>query len=767
MNYYDDYNNFDKAGFTLPSNTVSNVKGLLTSNQTRVLNTNDWITTLYGYDAKGRLIWSGSYNSYLNTRDVVETTYDFLGRVVETVTTHTKASNAAITTTERFTYDHAGRVIKHTHQVNNQAEELIAENDYDEIGQLVEKKVGNTSANPLQTINYSYNIRGWQRSINEVNNLGTDLFAMQMSYNDANNPLFNGNISKTTWQSNNADKSVRGYDYTYDALNRITDAIGTTTNNYDLYDVTYDKMGNIQTLKRRGHTNLAANSFGIMDNLIYDYDDGNKLKTVNDTGNSVYGFKNGANSAVEYTYDANGNMLTDTNKGITNITYNYLNLPTQVTLANGTISYIYDAEGTKLKKTVNNNTQNSVTSTEYAGNYTYLNNLLKFFNTSEGYVEKGGTGNFLYVYSYKDHLSNIRLFYSDNNDDGSITLSEIRKENHYYPFGLQHRGYNTSISGNEYIYGFGNTEKQDELNLKWYDFGARNYDAALGRWMNFDPMSEFMRAQSNYNFAFNNPIYYSDKYGFIPWPVPELFNNLKRRLGSPFGPRNCKGCSKFHKGIDINFGSGDDDFGAPVLATHSGKVIKVNNDIKSSGGRYVKIKSFNGAVQTRYLHLGSINVKEGDEIEEGTTIGYIGGSGRGKERGYAVHLHYELYLDSKRSNPQDSSGNLIDPQNFSYPKAPEIPRLIASNNNDWLVWHIGMKIWHKTKKSIDKKNKERIAKSILESRGTAEVTSAIKPAGAATIPSTSITPGLVVIPIPQPNPTPIPDDITPSPCIDC
>jgi uncharacterized protein RhaS with RHS repeats len=110
-------------------------------------------------------------------------------------------------------------------------------------------------------------------------------------------------------------------------------------------------MGNILSFQRQGHVNADATLFGTMDNLTYSYDAGNKLQSVQDSGNGSFGFKDGANTTTEYTYDANGNMTSDANKGITNITYNHLNLPTQVTMADGTISYIYDAaEGGALRK---------------------------------------------------------------------------------------------------------------------------------------------------------------------------------------------------------------------------------------------------------------------------------------------------------------------------------------------------------------------------------------------------------------------------------
>ncbi len=113
------------------------------------------------------------------------------------------------------------------------------------------------------------------------------------------------------------------------------------------------------------------------------------------------------------------------------------------------------------------------------------------------------------------------LSYSDTNNDGAITpATEIIEESNYYPFGLKHKGYNNVISSNgnstAQKYGFTGKEHQDELGLGWIDITARNYDAALGRWMNLDPLAEKMRRHSPYNYAFDNPIYFIDPDGMMP-----------------------------------------------------------------------------------------------------------------------------------------------------------------------------------------------------------------------------------------------------------
>lgn len=584
INYYDDYdfdraNEPNPPSIVFDANIDNRTKGLATGSKVKVLETTDWITTVTRYDDKARPIYTYSENEYLGTVDVVESNLDFVGKPLKVRTAHTR-SNTTIATLDNFEYDHVGRLLKQTQCLGNEnlgydcngtivepnlvlenttvtadqivpnsvtikpvttisgdvtlgvnaslggsggTEELIVYNKYDELGQLTHKKVGGApgadyeGTTGLQTVDYAYNVRGWLKSINQDVNDDNDLFNFGINYNTAahgGTPLFNGNISETEWETAN-DNTARWYHYGYDALNRIT---GATSYNgdYDLSNVTYDKNGNIKTLQRQGAS-------GPIDNLTYGYHNtgvSNRLQRVADATTSVEGFVDGVTSDTEYTYDGNGNMITDGNKGITGIGYNHLNLPTNIVINNsnhnGSIDYIYDAMGSKLRKTA----EGSVT--EYAGNYVYsgggVNMTLQFFNHPEGYVAPDGSGGYTYVYQYKDHLGNVRLSYADSNNDGSIDAStEIIEESNYYPFGMKHQGYNSNVSpnGNSVAqkWKFGNKELSEELGLDWYDFGFRNYDASLGRWFNIDALAEAYPHASPYGYVENSPILFVDPDG--------------------------------------------------------------------------------------------------------------------------------------------------------------------------------------------------------------------------------------------------------------
>lgn len=287
-------------------------------------------------------------------------------------------------------------------------------------------------------------------------------------------------------------------------------------NKYSMPELTYDNNGNILTLQRNSIVNT---TLGNMDNLTYTYK-GNHLLGVNDASNNTEGFNdNGFTDVVipeqenthEYSYDNNGNMTQDFNKGVEFIKYNYLNKPYYISFNRSNyITYIYDAAGTKLKKTVHYN--GTETSTDYVGDFVYHENTLSFAASEAGRITPQADGSFRNEYIIADHLGNTRTLFTDANSDGK---PEILQENHYDPFcmAIGNLSYETPDGNNKYKYN--GKELQDDLGLNWYDYGARMYDAAIGRWHVVDPMANLRNWVSSYTYCQNNPMNRIDPDGAL------------------------------------------------------------------------------------------------------------------------------------------------------------------------------------------------------------------------------------------------------------
>lgn len=539
VNYYDDYNfpNAPVIDATVANgdqivyyNTTKKPKGLATATWIRVPEAstdykNEQTYTFYEEKARPVRVYTKNFLGGFTCVDYKLDT--FSGQLQYSITTHSRLSgDPVLKTTEVYTYSDQDRLLTQTHQIGTAAPEVIVNNSYDDLGQLIAKRVGNNTMVPTQKVDYTYNIRGWLTGINNTLALQQvsdpkDLFAFKINYNNTpaitgGKALYNGNIAETFWISTSeATPAVRGYAYLYDNLNRLKTSIykrdAVISNAYS-ENLTYDKNGNINSIIRNGSSETATQ----IDALAYTYagtNTTNQLLKVVDSApatTKIYGFTDSVANTDDYSYDANGNMTKDNNKNITAITYNQLNLPTTITFATtGNIGYLYNAAGQKVQKIVKEGANETIT--DYLGGYQYVktpatSTMLKFFPTAEGYVEVSGSS-YRYVYQYKDHLGNIRLSYDKN--------LAIQDENQYYPFGLLQKRPTDVIVASNYKFKFNGMEFQDELQLNMYDYGARNYDPALGRWMNIDPMAEEGRRWSPYNYALDNPVYFTDPDGML------------------------------------------------------------------------------------------------------------------------------------------------------------------------------------------------------------------------------------------------------------
>ena len=84
--------------------------------------------------------------------------------------------------------------------------------------------------------------------------------------------------------------------------------------------------------------------------------------------------------------------------------------------------------------------------------------------------------------------------------------NEVLEEHHYYPFGMSLEGEWLRGAGRENRCRFNGKELNEDFGLGWYDYGARWYDAAIGRWNAVDPLAEDYIAWSPYNYVMENPI---------------------------------------------------------------------------------------------------------------------------------------------------------------------------------------------------------------------------------------------------------------------
>jgi RHS repeat-associated protein len=341
------------------------------------------------------------------------------------------------------------------------------------------------------------------------------------------------------------------YAYNYDVYNQLTNAdyfdyttsniIGPSTSKYD-QNFSYDVRGNLTLQTRRNESGL------LVDHLNYTMiSNENRLARVNDLVNNPLGHNNNgnANSGNIYTYDANGNLTSDTYRGVTSIVYNHLDLPTLVQrTATNKLVMIYDALGNLLvRKTYTTSSTIANDSTDYIGNIEYVNNVINQVHHEQGRYKSISAGVFRHEYTIVDHLGNTRIVYTDhksptgNLPNGIVEQDEILDENHYYAYGMELPGSFINVAGTNYNYKFNGIERVESFNMDFAFY--RGLDPILGRWYQVDPRAEEAGfGMSPYCAMGNNPISFSDPLGDLPFfIIPQISGSLKGGLniGLEFG----------------------------------------------------------------------------------------------------------------------------------------------------------------------------------------------------------------------------------------
>ncbi len=563
--------------------------------------------------------------------------------------TDVRASFASSTRTviRKFEYDHAGRVKKVRHQIDTSPKVYLLANEYNELGQLVDKKLHSSDNGTTwkQSVDHRYNIRGWLETINnsklEVNSATNDetndLFGLELKYNvqdaDLSNPQFyNGNISGAKWSNypGTGLTTEKGYVYDYDQMNRIkssayrqkTTGTWSTLNNNRFAETgyVYDHNGNLKELVRNdGRTS------NTMDNLSYNYGTagGNRLKKVTDSGDPYLGFLDGANSANEYTYDSAGNMIGDLNKNLA-ITYNHLNLPEVVRRGNDTVRYIYDASGRKLWQGVI--FDRGVKATHYSGEFIYENDALQFANHEEGRITIATTNRL-----YRNPGDDVTEFTAVNatlaavTQNGTETYVRVTSggttaRTGAYPIGgtytvvegekyqIRAKGYRTG-SNPAYI----QVKTTGGTDIAWPG-ASISANAASEAWTELLVVIPSgvtsMQVGVNWNTVTANEIMYINEVEVnkLSSGSPEYQYHLKDHLGNVRTTFTAKTITTTNYTTNFEGGS------SPDFLNYSTTAFDLVDHTDAAGTTYTKVQWLNGGVNGRTGVAKTFSVMPGDEI---------------------------------------------------------------------------------------------------------------------------------------------------------
>ncbi len=516
----------------------------------------NYIAEAFGYDSRERVAESVSVDAQgVTVRENV--TYSSSGLPMSSVTQRFAPDGSVEKLAFAYTYDDFERQTSVTTSVNDvgMAKSITV---YDGIGRTSSVILRDLRGENTETVSYTYITNGAVKSIATA----SGSMDMTLKYASGTVPSYSGNISAMEWKG--ADRVQRSYVYSYDGLNRLVSAqyaeSGRTKRSYILQlsapdfscSYEYNLNGNPTSIVRKGLRVALGSATGNIrvkyedvDRLTLDYQ-GNKITKVTDSAlRSTYtgapDFEDGDDSAIEYEYDTNGNMTSDSNRGITGIVYNSLNLPVRVEFSDGSrIENLYDGDGTLKQRRLRQKAAASPSvggsfpsdsidnegfytqSTDYCGPWEYVNGRLKCIRIPDGYIE----GDSVYFH-IADHQGNIRQVWN-------ATTAMTVQDNHYYPYGAP---FGESVStlyvktmartGNTFNeistdpYRYSAKEWQPAFGLNLYDFIARQYDPILCRFTSPDPLNWKYPQLSSYLYCAGNPINITDPTG-LEWVLDNL-----------------------------------------------------------------------------------------------------------------------------------------------------------------------------------------------------------------------------------------------------
>ena len=422
--------------------------------------TSQWLSNAIYYNPKGRVIQVQDHN-YKGGFDTLISKYDFAGSVLTSLSSvnnpqawdSTMIPHFRILKTYR--YDDNKRLIATFQKLNNDANfRQVNSFSFNNVGQLIAKNYGS-----IERQNYTYRIWGDLESVNKVfcsTGANNNYYGEIISYDYGFSSMPMTDLpAGLNWRLKGSSTKQRAYGYSYDNVGRLnvgyySQRVGTgsapgtiwtnSTENYTAENMTYDLNSNLLSMQQWG-TKTGYSAPFIMDNLTYHYNNGgesNKLSAVDDAISTNYGlgefYQYSGATTVDYNYDANGNVISDANKNISNISYNFENKPYRIDFTGGrSITFTYDANGVLLNKKISESGY-SDRNISYIDNLEYQNDWLTYVAFDEGRLRPIPLVNttthdttMFYEYDYyiKDHKNNVRSVVTESVDSNWSTPTSI------------------------------------------------------------------------------------------------------------------------------------------------------------------------------------------------------------------------------------------------------------------------------------------------------------------------------------------------------
>lgn len=386
----------------------------------------EWSVDHFYYDDKGRVV-NQLTRDFDNNGTLIHSNfngakYDFLGRALLTKSTFKNLVVSSEAFTELIQHDYeagTGLLTRTQHRINGGSWVTLAKYQYDDLGSLKRKGIGNDA----EVQDFSYDIRGSLTGINAVyaetgakQNLSRT-FGESLKYDYGfSMPRYDGKVSGMIWRGS---QNANAYGYDYDRSGRLKNAEFRTFTNgiwnkndldYTVSNLFYDKNGNLLSMHQRGIEPGAGPE--TIDKLKYIYlPNSNQVKKIEDPANyyELGDFNQASGQTTDYEYDQNGSLKSDQNKGIEQIEYTYFNKPQFITFSDGsTISYSYNANGDKVQE-LSQKSGESPKAKDYLGAFVYQDNIFQYKYNSEGRtVFDQQLSQYKDEYFVRDHLNNVR-----------------------------------------------------------------------------------------------------------------------------------------------------------------------------------------------------------------------------------------------------------------------------------------------------------------------------------------------------------------------